>query len=272
MEQAMGWNRFDVEGRLWSQVCVPGDELSDTMRWIEEALRGALREYETTTVTRTGARMVFHFEFSLVGRGDAQALLVTAKRTAPAPSPLRGLEPGRDLDYDVAIVGADFGQLLRLHADGAIVTLAESDCRCHMVLHGKDTPCDDCPLRATGEEPPWPRSTIRLRRLRRTDRDETFFEITTAELVDEATVRVRLRTLSESTLAAIHHAKLQELATLANLSERERDVMRYLVMGRSIEDIATIFGITARTVKYHQANLLEKVGADSRVDLVRLLL
>jgi DNA-binding NarL/FixJ family response regulator len=53
--------------------------------------------------------------------------------------------------------------------------------------------------------------------------------------------------------------------------ERERDVMTYLVMGRAIEDIATILEITPRTVKYHQANVLKKVGADSRLDLIRLV-
>jgi DNA-binding CsgD family transcriptional regulator len=61
------------------------------------------------------------------------------------------------------------------------------------------------------------------------------------------------------------------LADAAQLSERERSVLTYLLMGRSLGDIALILGISPRTVKFHQANVLEKLGADSRADLVRLI-
>jgi len=43
-------------------------------------------------------------------------------------------------------------------------------------------------------------------------------------------------------------------------------------MGRQLADIATALGISLRTVKYHQANILRKLRADSRVDLMRLIL
>jgi DNA-binding CsgD family transcriptional regulator len=44
------------------------------------------------------------------------------------------------------------------------------------------------------------------------------------------------------------------------------------VLGRSLDEIARILGIAPRTVKFHQANVLQKLGADSRLDLMRLLL
>jgi DNA-binding NarL/FixJ family response regulator len=58
----------------------------------------------------------------------------------------------------------------------------------------------------------------------------------------------------------------------AGLSPRERQVLDLLLLGRSHQDIASILGISARTSKHHQANVLDKLGADSRVDLVRIFL
>lgn len=37
-----------------------------------------------------------------------------------------------------------------------------------------------------------------------------------------------------------------------------------------MEDIATILHVSQHTVKYHQANVLRKLGADSRIDLFRI--
>lgn len=61
-----------------------------------------------------------------------------------------------------------------------------------------------------------------------------------------------------------------ELIARANLTEREREVLELLLLGRTHEDIAEVLGISRRTSKYHQANLLEKLGAESRLDLLRL--
>jgi DNA-binding response OmpR family regulator len=58
----------------------------------------------------------------------------------------------------------------------------------------------------------------------------------------------------------------------AGLSQRERQVLDLLLLGRSHQEIASVLGISARTSKYHQANVLDKLGADSRVDLVRIFL
>jgi len=39
-----------------------------------------------------------------------------------------------------------------------------------------------------------------------------------------------------------------------------------------MEEIALVLAIKPRTVKFHQANLLAKLGAESRLDLFRLIL
>lgn len=73
-------------------------------------------------------------------------------------------------------------------------------------------------------------------------------------------------------LQQLVHQRLEELATKAELSARERQVLDLLVLGRNTGEIALVLGIAERTVKFHQRNVLTKLGADSRHDLIRLLL
>jgi DNA-binding NarL/FixJ family response regulator len=70
---------------------------------------------------------------------------------------------------------------------------------------------------------------------------------------------------------AILESKVSDLARRASLSEREIAVFRGLVTGGHADEIATHLDISPRTVKYHQTKLLEKLGADSRHDLLRLI-
>jgi DNA-binding CsgD family transcriptional regulator len=178
--------------------------------------------------------------------------------------------PGRNLDYEVSVVGPEFGRLLRLCSDGEAVPFFGGEERCFAILHGRPSPCDDCPL-LRSKDGPWPSVNVRHRPTEGSRATEAHIEITTASPIDAATVRVCVQSLSEATLRAIHDTKIERLAEKANLSDREREVMRHLLTGLAIEDIATVLNITPRTVKYHQSNLLQKLGADSRVDLLRLV-
>ena len=63
-----------------------------------------------------------------------------------------------------------------------------------------------------------------------------------------------------------------EIMAQARLTEREREVLELLLLGRTHEDIARVLGISERTSKFHQSNLLVKLGAESRLDLMRLFL
>jgi PAS domain S-box-containing protein len=64
---------------------------------------------------------------------------------------------------------------------------------------------------------------------------------------------------------------LAALAQRRGLSEREREVLDHLVLGLSVEDIGKALGIAPRTAKFHQANVLAKLGVASRLELLRLL-
>jgi len=56
------------------------------------------------------------------------------------------------------------------------------------------------------------------------------------------------------------------------LTERERDVLKLLVEGYSIQEVADILVITPKTVEGHKANLMAKLGIHNRIELVKYAL
>jgi len=84
-------------------------------------------------------------------------------------------------------------------------------------------------------------------------------------------VATRLREVHTSNLDELLQARKHQLATSAGLSPREREVLDLVLLGRMHADIALVLGVSPRTVKFHVRNLLEKLGADSRADLPRVL-
>lgn len=62
------------------------------------------------------------------------------------------------------------------------------------------------------------------------------------------------------------------IARFGGLSSRERDVLAEIVAGKTNKQMAQQFGVTVKTVEFHRANIMKKVGVDSLVELVCLLL
>jgi two-component system, LuxR family, response regulator DctR len=58
---------------------------------------------------------------------------------------------------------------------------------------------------------------------------------------------------------------------LASLSVREREVLAELLQGHYNKNIADRLGITARTVEFHRANIFEKMGVNSAVELAHCM-
>ena len=269
MEAAIGCSRFEAEGQNWQQVFTLSKAEANPLRWISEAMRGALQSYEADVVTAHGRRIQFRFELSVVGRGADEGLLALATRVTPAA--IVAPDEGTDFEYDVVTAPSRYGVLLQTTSAGQTVSLPAPTTPCHELLHGRAKPCEDCPLgRVALRDEPFA-STVRYRRVGSGPTSRVYLEVLTAQALDEETVRIRVRALNANVLSAIHDAKLREVADRFGLTPREREVMQYLTLGRSIADIAEILQISERTVKFHQANVIDKVGADSRVDLMRLL-
>jgi DNA-binding NarL/FixJ family response regulator len=58
-------------------------------------------------------------------------------------------------------------------------------------------------------------------------------------------------------------------AAPSRLTQREREVLQLVAEGRTINGIATILQIAARTVVFHKSNLMDKLGLRTTADLTR---
>jgi DNA-binding NarL/FixJ family response regulator len=56
------------------------------------------------------------------------------------------------------------------------------------------------------------------------------------------------------------------------LTERERMVLAFLVKGASSKEAARELGISPRTIDFHRANILEKLGARNTADVISRVL
>ena len=65
-------------------------------------------------------------------------------------------------------------------------------------------------------------------------------------------------------------SRLEQIVLQFALSPREREVFELLLYDFTADEIADKLGVSTRTVKFHQTNVLEKLDADSRLDLFRL--
>ncbi len=61
-------------------------------------------------------------------------------------------------------------------------------------------------------------------------------------------------------------------AKLSRLSQREREILKELVAGQNVKQIALQFGTSPNTVRNQRGSILEKMAANSMADLIRMVL
>jgi PAS domain S-box-containing protein len=259
MERLLGWPREEVEGCSWQALV--GEPGADVPRWLESALEGESRSHRAEVTTRAGHHLMVSLDLTPVGGGAQRAVLVVVEKATPARCPAEGPN-GVDFDYHILATLHEFGTVTEMMWMGG--TLQAVGAPCFKLLHQRSAPCEDCPALQPMTSP-WPRISVR-----REPVDGDRVAVLTAEPADATTVRVRVRVVSDRELTAIHDAKLAALARRARLTERETSVFVHLLAGRSLEDVSMLTNLSRRTVKFHQGNILQKLGVDSRIDLIRL--
>jgi FixJ family two-component response regulator len=83
-----------------------------------------------------------------------------------------------------------------------------------------------------------------------------------------ATVRDALARDRALRPARIERERIEK--SLATLTERERQVLELIVAGKLNKQIAAELGTAEKTVKFHRANLMQKMGVRVVADLVKL--
>jgi FixJ family two-component response regulator len=59
-------------------------------------------------------------------------------------------------------------------------------------------------------------------------------------------------------------------ARIANLTEREREVMELVIDNHSNKEIATKLGVSIKTVEFHRSHMMDKMHATSLIELVNM--
>lgn len=88
------------------------------------------------------------------------------------------------------------------------------------------------------------------------------------DLIDRIQRALERDSRSRTTLA--QHTKIRE--RLDSLTEREREVLTLITRGMPNKVMAAELGVSQRTVEIHRARIMEKSGAPSLAQLVRMVL
>ena len=95
-----------------------------------------------------------------------------------------------------------------------------------------------------------------------------------AEELQAGPIREHLRELATRARIAVDRPVAGDSAAphaaLPGLTPREREILEYVVAGRTYAEIAAALVISEKTVSSHISNLLRKTGASNRLDLSRL--
>jgi DNA-binding CsgD family transcriptional regulator len=242
-----------------------GKSVSEFVTADDDALRAFLEAERVSSLPSAaeaklqdslGRRHLGGLEIEAAPGNDGYVVRVTFRASARSLS-------GRDIDYDVEVGEDRLGSLRRVNFMGGALPNEELAHSCFQILCGQGRECRDCPAMALASQ-----AVGTERRVIR--RYSAGSEINSAVLVAPNLVRISRRHLPDLGLRDAHAAYLEGLMVRSKLSPREREVLHHLLHGATLTDISCALGIAERTVKFHQANLLAKLGADSRSDLLRV--
>lgn len=263
LEDLLGVDRVDMVGRLWRELCIP----SDAEAWedfLRDALRGAARR-TTCHVSTRGNVYRLSLDVTPMGYGDATALLaeVTAYSRLQAQT-ASNPRSAYAIAYEISLKQGEQGRIL-FSDNPDFAPFVGGHKRCYEVFFARHEPCTGCPLLDSAYGSPAPFGVLRP------DDPGDVYRLVIAEANDGNTARLSMRLISDDMLKELLKARLDTLAREAGLTKREQQVLDLMLLGRTLAQIGTALAISTRTAKFHQSNVLEKLGADSRFDIPRLL-
>lgn len=89
----------------------------------------------------------------------------------------------------------------------------------------------------------------------------------------KAVIAIIRKAIERDTDVRARRARCQEISTrFSTLTDREREVVRRVAEGKLNKVIAAELGISMKTVEFHRARLMEKMGAASVAELVQCLM
>ena len=89
---------------------------------------------------------------------------------------------------------------------------------------------------------------------------------------DELLSSVKSALEQEREIISAETEKTRAARALEDLTERENEVMRLVVAGKTNKVIGVQLGISEKTVEIHRSRVMEKTGAGSLSELVRICL
>lgn len=260
----LGWTAKDLVGRSFWDVFGCQQPLSVPGGMFVEAFANTLAS-PLRCITRNGEALALVVEATTVARPPHHWLLVTVLDATPELPALPPLN-GQAMYYEVTMSSkGEFGHLVHIWSDSPLLGL-HTDHRCYRRLYGRDSPCPECPAIGLSRERPDATSIVA-----RAGGSLTF-DVIRARLTNRDSAEVSVFPVTEELLGQLLQKKISTAVIRGGLSEREQSVLNLLLLGRTLDSIAVALKISARTVKYHQRNIQDKLGAESRFDLIRLLL
>ncbi|MCC6747171.1 MAG: PAS domain-containing protein [Deltaproteobacteria bacterium] len=269
-ERLLGLRHGAALGQSLAELCVPAEEREQVEQSLKRARAGSLKRAEWVVTTAEQRTLSLSVELSATGHGRRASVVVAvlgSRERTPNPRLRMGLA---EACYEIsARPGAPFiiqnVSLREGRPDKGPSVVGKV---CYEALAQRDSICPGCPILSFASNP---QVTYQVSVVASHGANAELV-LMGVERTEEHLFRVSYQPIREPLLSYLTKTRLDQLAARAGLSEREREVLDLIVMGRTADEIGTILGISARTAKYHQANLLEKLGADSRLDLLRLLI
>jgi DNA-binding CsgD family transcriptional regulator len=242
------------------------DSRSGVQRQVDACLFGRDAIFDTVLATKNGFAVpaTIHLVNASMGTSKSVAhvlTIITFRQKAEDPVLASGMA------CTVCADARSFGVITRAWGPALDNQPSPVGQLCCEALCGRHVPCYACPLysKELGAD-------VATAIVPRRSDGKLQFDVVSVRVIGNAEIAMTRWSIDQKLMSALTAARIGEVSADAKLSVQEAEVLGLLFLGRSTEEIAHQMHIVPRTAKYHQRKVLQKVGAESRFDLCRLLL